>query len=194
MKSACRKMRRSMVMPARKLSLERVELAIQPRRQLDRVAPLAASGRRRSRRACRCGSPRRASARRLRAHRPRRAPGRRARRAAPPRPRRSPRGVLDAADRFQHVLLGAFGVDARRCVLARASHRRQELGQRDVVRAQRVGVRDDLKLSLGSADRRDLRDAGHGQQAPAGRSCRRWFGASADRRCPTRSRRRGSRP
>ena len=66
----------------------------------------------------------------------------------------------DAADRLQHVFLRPFGVDAGRGVLARAAHRVEQLGERHAVGAQLVGMRDDLELPLGAADRRDLRHAG----------------------------------
>ena len=71
-----------------------------------------------------------------------------------------------AADGFEHVLLRAFCVHTGRCVLTRPADRGQQLRERDVVGAQRIGMRNDLELSLRPADRRDLRDAGHGQQPP----------------------------
>ena len=59
----------------------------------------------------------------------------------------------------------------------------EQLGQRRrCVGAQRIGMRDDLELPLGAADRRHLRDAGTGQQPRGGPRCRRPCAASADRR------------
>jgi hypothetical protein len=67
-------------------------------------------------------------------------------------------------DRLQHILLRTLGVDTGGRVLARAAHRVQQLRQGDVVGAQRLWMRNDLELPLGAPDRCHLRDAGHRQQ------------------------------
>ena len=98
------------------------------------------------------------------------------------------------ADGLEDVLLRTFHVDPGGRVLAGAAHRVQQLGDRDVVGAQLVGVRDDLELPLGAADRRDLRDAGDREQTPPHER----VGHRAQRQRivagPRRARRRGSRP
>ena len=103
-------------------------------------------------------------------------------------------GAAHAADRLEHVFLRSFGVDAGGGVLAGAAHGVEQLGQRHVVGAQRIRMRDDLELPLGAADRRHLRHAGHGQQPAPDR--RVGDGAQRQRIVvrPTRSRRTGSRP
>ena len=180
--------------PGRQLLLQRVELPIEPRGQLDRVGAgllLDADDDRR------LAAPRSFAA--LERGRPR---ARRRRRGRAPSGRRASATTRladllrrsHAADRLEHVLLRAFRVDAGRGVLARAADGVEQLGQRDVVGAKLVGMRDHLELPLRAADRRHLRHARHGEQAAADDR----VGDRAQRQRivvrPTRSRRTGSRP
>ena len=152
--------------PARQFLLERVELAIEPPRQLDGV---------RARLFLDSDDHRRLSA-------PRSLPSFQRRSFADVgdvthehRARAAQRhdalpdllGASDAADGLQHVLLRTFGVDAGRRVLTGAADRIEELGQRNVVGAELLGMRDHLELALGAADRRHLRDARHGEEPAA---------------------------
>jgi hypothetical protein len=57
---------------------------------------------------------------------------------------------------LKHVFLWTLGVHTGGSVLAGASHRVEQLGQRNGVRTEPVGMRDDLVLALGAADRCDL--------------------------------------
>ena len=166
MKSDCRKILRSMVMPARQLLLQRVELAVEPPGQLDGVGAgllLHADDHRR------LAAPRSFAAleRAALAHVGHVANEDRPRPAQRDQAFADLRGRADAADRLQDVLLRTFGEDAGRGVLARAADGVQQLGDRHAVGAQLIRVGDHLELPLGAAERRDLRHAGNRQQPPA---------------------------
>ena len=144
--------------------LERVELAVQPRRQLDRVRAGLLLDADDDRRLAASGSlaPLQRAALAdvgdvLDEHRPRATQGHHA--------------VADfvrvahAADGLEHVLLRTFRVDAGRGVLAGAPDGAEQLRQRHVVGAELVRVSNDLILTLGATNGCDLGDAGHGEQS-----------------------------
>ena len=152
----------------------------------------AASGRRRSPPACRCAILRRASApafahvgevristERLPAAR------RRFRRSR----RRSGRGRSPAA-RTPAVLR----CRCRRTCSGWRPDGVEQLGQRDGVRAQAIGVGDHLELPFGAADRRDLRHAGTASRRRRTTVSAMVRSVRADRRGRTKSRRTGFRP
>ena len=60
------------------------------------------------------------------------------------------------SDSLEDVLLRTFHEDAGRAVPVRAAYGREQLSDRDSVGAELLGTGDDLELTLGTADRRDL--------------------------------------
>jgi hypothetical protein len=60
------------------------------------------------------------------------------------------------ADGLKHVLLRPLHVDAGRRVLTRAAHGSEQLAHGDGIGAQLIRMRNDLELTFGTADRRDL--------------------------------------
>ena len=180
----------------RQLLLELVELAVEPPRQLERVGArllLDAEDDRGLPVARTLAALERA---RLRARRPRpgRAPG--DRRAGRPRSRRCPPACATRPIACDHVFLRPFDVDTRpRCSGSRRARASSTWSSDDAVGAELVrDAATTWYCFSAAADRRHLRDAGDGQQAPPDHRVGHGAQRPADRACPTRARRTGSRP